>query len=494
MLSDSAPIAALSAPQSVGDALDILRELLSQGAQLEHLLALNYLYAAFSLKKYSGEFSQSPTPEQTERIEAQLERNRRWEAQILFVARQEMEHLCMVQNMLAILDEPPYMWRPNFPIAPDRYPIGPALTLSRFSRTTIETFRYFEKPLDVHLPLPPTPAELTGLPPGDTASLYNSVEKLYQDIRMLFDYLLQHRYVQGRNPNRVVNEHFGFNIELDPLVIGKYESYLDQIISLIIDQGEGAGSVPPTLGSHFMTFQQILADLTTCEQAGMPGDPALPVVENPVLQTQFHTIGSNGQPTGYLVTNSFTRKAVQLFNEAYTLQNRMLTGFFALYNVDNTTGVHPPRVNAYFQTAFYPFMTMIIRPLSETLCRLPADASYQPQPGKLPERTAGPSFELLVPQGKNGDAEQRATFAPFDDLAQYEAAFESLRKQAEWLAQNVPPGYAPLGGRSHRENFVLLEQNLWRIRQNFARYWTGEIVAPIPSKDFTNFDGPQPFN
>lgn len=66
--------------------------LLHQAAQVEHLLALEYLFAALSLKKYPEEFDKCDltNPEVRSKVEAQVERNRRWAAQVLFVSRQEI--------------------------------------------------------------------------------------------------------------------------------------------------------------------------------------------------------------------------------------------------------------------------------------------------------------------------------------------------------------------------------------------------------------------
>ena len=69
--------------------------------------------------------------------------------------------------------------------------------------------------------------------------------------------------------------------------------------------------------------------------------------------------------------------------------NQMLDGFFALYNFDSTLQIHPPRVNAFFRTAFYPWMTMVMRPLGESLTRLPAFDDYKP----FPQGPDGP-FEI----------------------------------------------------------------------------------------------------
>ena len=145
-------------------------------------------------------------------------------------------------------------------------------------------------------------------------------------------------------------------------------------------------------------------------------------------------------------------------------------------------------VNAYFQTSFYPMMTMLVRPLGEILCRLPADADYKPQPGKLPERTAGPSFEYAVEQGPGHGAAKRATVAELPTGEAYAEELNRLAVVSQHLAKTVPAGYAPLGGRSHEENFTYLAENLSRMAINFIRFWKGEMVTVVPSENFQNLD------
>jgi len=200
------------------------------------------------------------------------------------------------------------------------------------------------------------------------------------------------------------------------------------------------------------------------------------------LGPQFHM----GETTP--ITNGYTREVVQFFNDICQVQNRMLTGFFDKYNVNQTTGIHPPEVNAYFQTAFYPMMTMLVRPLGEIVCRLPADADYKPVPGKLPERTAGPTFEYAVPQGPGNGNAKRECVAEYTTGEAYADEMNRLAKVSSGLAKTVPPGYAPLGGRSHEENFTYLSENLTRMAINFIRFWRGEMVTVVPSTNFQNLD------
>ncbi len=80
-----------------------LIETLNNVAEVEHKFMCIYLYAAFSLKKNPDESCDA----------AKLEAVRRWTSKIYMIARQEMEHLSLVNSLLAAIGAPPYFARTN---------------------------------------------------------------------------------------------------------------------------------------------------------------------------------------------------------------------------------------------------------------------------------------------------------------------------------------------------------------------------------------------
>ena len=86
--------------------------LLTEAAELEHALMCQYLYAAFSMKRQVDEGV----------TWQQLELMRRWEASIMLIARQEMEHLGLVCNLLTAIGEAPWLTRPNLPLEAQALP------------------------------------------------------------------------------------------------------------------------------------------------------------------------------------------------------------------------------------------------------------------------------------------------------------------------------------------------------------------------------------
>ncbi len=529
--------------------IDLIYSLLKQASTTEHLLAMQYLFTSFSLKKYPEEFadyhpgSTDPAQQRINEIRmAQVEKIRRWEADILMVSREEMTHLCYDMNLLAILGKDPYLFRPNFPVPASSFPLGKPVNLMPFSPVALEIFRYWEKP--DHLPVP-DPLEAGGIPeelknlftiphkspdqfdhaetqdqaldflkeflqktiskeklaqvkdPLANGSYFDSIEMLYTFIRAFMLLAFKYKILVGQNMERIVDEHYGFNILLNPLVIGQFENYIEEAIGQIIEEGEGVWGIPPALGSHFWVFQTVIDSMSNeSKDTGLPFEAALPVVWNPTIagQSDRHLINSiPNLPDNatYQITNTVAIKSMELFNEAYGTMIRMLSGFFGHYEIDQTTGIRPPMVNAYFQTAFYPFMTNVIRPLGEMICRLPADENFVPDGGKVPERCAGPDFMFDVPQ--TDTAAIAAEILPYEDVNQYLARFESMAKKALEIKSLCEERgyhmafYQQPDARDFNVSFAYLAENFERIGKNFAAYWDGKMVAPISSKGFQNY-------
>jgi hypothetical protein len=95
---------------------------LNEAAEIEHGFMIQYIYVAMNMKKCIDE---RITGEQQELI-------RKWESQILSVAREKMAYLETVCNLLSAVGGAPHFGRPNFPQkATQYYPFD--FILSRFS-------------------------------------------------------------------------------------------------------------------------------------------------------------------------------------------------------------------------------------------------------------------------------------------------------------------------------------------------------------------------
>src|SRR5690349_11402108 len=93
-----------------------------------------YLFAAYSFKQSAGEGL----------TDEQLNRAFGWERMILLVARQEMEHLGLVTNLVSAAGGAPTLAHPRFPSAPALF--GHQMALERFSEPTLEKFVCFGRP------------------------------------------------------------------------------------------------------------------------------------------------------------------------------------------------------------------------------------------------------------------------------------------------------------------------------------------------------------
>jgi hypothetical protein len=96
---------------------DQLVQALGCASELEHMLCLQYLFAAFSMRRSKEDFPPD-TPEPVWRLT--LGFSKPWIAQIYMIARQEMEHLGLATNLLSSIGAEPHFQRPNFPVPRDK--------------------------------------------------------------------------------------------------------------------------------------------------------------------------------------------------------------------------------------------------------------------------------------------------------------------------------------------------------------------------------------
>src|SRR5258708_10424258 len=118
--------------------------LLREAAELEHTILCESLFAAFTLKQRLDE-GLAP---------AQLEAIDRWRKTILTVAKQEMLHLTLVQNLLTAIGAAPHLSRPNLPTAAKHFPAGVQIALIPFGEQALRHFLFLERPSGLSLDPP----------------------------------------------------------------------------------------------------------------------------------------------------------------------------------------------------------------------------------------------------------------------------------------------------------------------------------------------------
>ncbi len=329
-----------------------LIDALRLAAELEHGLMAQYLFAAYSLKRYDYE---GLAPEQLERV-------RRWASLITLVARQEMEHLGLALNLLSAIGGTPSFSRPNMPQPSGYY--GAAcikLTLTRCDLETVKRFQRFEAPDELaHTGAPecteraPEPIDqkkadnwcgrkgvgreavaaklkaptagglLKGAPHIDQlyGIPYRSVQELYEKIANGFERLTEKMGERKLFVGKTVNQIFGGpsspqhgtmndlnQYGLDIISVNDLAS-AKQAVRMIVEQGEGI-RVPPSYKpfTHFCIFTRIRGEM---EEHGLGEKGARAVVPNPMTVRQ-----PDVPPTEKvsLIDNPHTLEVAKLFNQ-----------------------------------------------------------------------------------------------------------------------------------------------------------------------------------
>jgi hypothetical protein len=402
-----------------------LVSLLTEAAELEHALMCQYLYAAFSMKRHPDEGV----------TWQQLELMRRWEASIMLIARQEMEHLGLVCNLLTAIGEAPWLTRPNLPLSPRHYDLEVESKLERLTEETLVRFALFEIPETL------TEAEQAALGANVEAERYQTIGRLYEEIAQLFRLLGEDLFIGPPGAELATTDVIPvplrgislpttariYDVELQPVdSLADALTVVEQIVT------EGEGSPGSTAESHFTRVLTILEEFRA-ERAKDPAfEPARPVTAHPDPH-QIHDVR--------------TRRVSEFFDDAYAALLLLLMRFFAHSDERSAdlTGLQ--------RAAFFPMMTTVIRPLGELLTLLPAGKG----------RTAGPAFRFT----------RNITLIPHREAAWtvIQLELDALTATAEELSEDQ--GYPD----EVRNRLNLMHENLARIALDFGLAM-GTQVAP----------------
>lgn len=390
--------------------------LLREAAEIEQQVMVQYLYAAYSLKKFPDS---TCTP-------AEFEHVRRWGTVLLSVARSEMEHLALVNGMLSAIGADPFFKRQNIPAQFSYYkganlakgrdekgtdPCNIPFVFERFNLDTIGRFVCIESPskqtlekekmripewcfscggdaapkfrLSAGESYPPAesniPEELwaeveaeMGLKKASDSLKPGSIQELYDRIEDLFKFLNGRGNLFTGNPNSQVFVPVEYQVNIFPIVD---LSTALSAIRLITEEGEGSDA-PPDYQSHFTRFftmhDEMEELLAKAAKEGRRFEPALPLPLNPKLED---------------VTNPFARDLFELFNYTYATLLFLLTALYKDFVPLNTTNPqsYPFFSAALQENAFGPMMTMLIRPMAEILAYTASGDG---------EHTTGPDYRL----------------------------------------------------------------------------------------------------
>jgi hypothetical protein len=380
--------------------------MLSEASQLEHMIMLQYLFAAFSLKR---DVSEGLTPEQFEAVS-------RWERAVMKVATQEMLHLATASNLLSAIGASPYFQRPNFPQLARYYPRGINLVLAPFGENALRHFLFLERPEGMDLSDSPefapvgdmsSPADDEEIVPEmqDFATVGHLYRGIEQGFRHLTDKFGEARVFVGPPRAQATRKQFGWR-ELNPVV--DLASAIAGI-EVIVEQGEGARG--DWKNSHYGRFVTILDEYCALKGQDPAFEPARPVIPA-FVRAPADSLAFT------LIQDAHTARVSNLFNACYEVMLQMLLRYF----------IHDSETDEQLKLLAHvgvDLMFEALEPLGRLLTSLPVGAS-------APGKTAGPSFEMF----------RRAYYLPH----QY-AAWSILRDRLQELsAYSLRSGGAETSG------------------------------------------------
>jgi hypothetical protein len=384
-----------------------LIRLLTNLAEIEHNLCCMYIFAALTLKT-------SPEEEITW---AQLECGRRWARTLLLIARGEMGHLGLICNLLSAIGGTPHLWRPDFPYSHNVQSSGVAsFELRPLTMETVDLLVRWEtgeSPSDLH-----EAKEAIGVRPYTDD--YQAIGQMYRDVRNAVETIDERSLFVG-SPRLQAAIDFPSAVTLWRI---HDRAAAVRAIDTICDEGQGRGD------SHYARLIQLRSELVEQLNKDQNFVPARPVACNPRLY--------GGRDGSTVVTDANTRSVMELFNDAYLTTLLLLSCQWA------NTAYTREELALLGSIAYFPLMTMIIRPLAEILSTLPVG---QDLPGTL----AGPSFEL--PHQVELPADKQVAWTRLGEL------LGQLSGSCKQLADgNI------LGERGR-----FMQGNLARIESNFRR-------------------------
>ena len=407
-----------------------LTYLLCQAAELEHGLMCEYLYAAFSLKQETGP---GVTPSQLEAVE-------RWRSVLLGIAKEEMLHWALVNNLLTAVGSSPFVSRPHLSGRVAGYPAGVQLALLPFGERALRHFVYLERPEGTEMddaegfdhagsPLPVMAA--TDLVPAPQE--FATVSHLYRSIdaglaKLAGKYGEETLFI---GPPRAQATPATFRWpELVPIADVPTAS---RVIDRIVEMGEGARGDWGT--AHYGRFLSVLDEYLDLRSADRTFEPAHPVTAAVVR-------GVEGLEPDMRITDPVTAAVSDLFNLTYDLVLQLIMRYFAF-------GRETDEQLQVLAHASVGLMFGVIKPVGLLLARLPVGPEH-------PAATAGASFQLayranfLIPHRRAAwirfreRLEEIASFAeaieaPADTTAVLGQVTPHLRRVAADLAAHIEP-------------------------------------------------------
>lgn len=259
---------------------DQLISMLAEAAEIEHCLMCSYLYAAFSLKRGSDEGL----------LAHELSAVKRWRAEIIAIATEEMLHLALVNNLLIAVGSRPHYRHYNFPATAGQFPADVAVALLPFDEATLEHFIYVERPsqadesdgVTIDKPAYSRDMDRTDLA-TDIPCDYETVGELYQAITDSLAYLAAELGEAGLFVGRPETQLTEEDVFLPGLCTIASEADARCALALIVEQGEGSPVCQET--SHYARFRTIREQWQALSAERAAFKPYRDVARNPVMRS-----------------------------------------------------------------------------------------------------------------------------------------------------------------------------------------------------------------
>jgi hypothetical protein len=399
--------------------------LLSEAAQLEHMIMSQYLFAEFGLKQGTDE---GLTTEQAKVVD-------RWRQTLHGIAVDEMLHLALVANLSTAIGAAPTFGRPNFPQRSGYFPSPIQLDLLPFGERALQHFLYLERPegmerldADGFVATAPPRAPMTDDETMPRGQEFATIGHLYRGIdgglQNLAARVGEAAVFVGSPRAQATPELFHW-----PQLIAVTDlSSASAAVAEIIEQGEGARG--DWRQAHYGRFLNMLQEYHEMRARDASFEPT-----RPVLAAFTRQPFDNPAPVP-IITEPLTRLVAEQAALAYELILQTLNRFWT--HTDETD----EQLGTLIRVALG-LMAGVLRPLATELTMLPVGAEHAGS-------SAGFAFEMFYTMGN---------FVPWRESA-WALLYERTLLLADRCGTTATHPAAPEGVRQARHRATALAELL----------------------------------